>query len=259
MAWNNGDLPLHKGVLPPFLHGKGLHNDWIVTEALSSDYRFVFDASSSISNIYLNDQLEEEASNDTTALEKRSWEFVGNSLLGMIYGSFHFHEATYSNLFKFLKCGGQYLFVNTVHNIVYPLGNQKSFRLRSKGVPTSTKEKEILICIDSMKSYDRTKNCSLENKLQQPQPVSLPLSLEDLLTLRADQNKTIILAVAGYSYKDMLMSWVCRLRQLQISNFLVGAIDNEIYEFSVLQVIWCFWFSTVEYYQFKMQLHTIQA
>ncbi|CAK9171981.1 unnamed protein product [Ilex paraguariensis] len=26
MAWNNGDHPLHTGVLPPFLHGKGLHN-----------------------------------------------------------------------------------------------------------------------------------------------------------------------------------------------------------------------------------------
>lgn len=236
MAWNNGDLPLHKGVLPPFLYGKGLHNDWIVTEALSSDYRFVFDASSSISNIY----VKEEASNDTTtALEKRTWEFAGNSLLGMIYGSFHFHGANYSNLFKFLKCGGQYLFVNTVHNIVYSLGNQMQFRLRTKGMPnTSIKEKEILNCIDSMKSHENwTKNCSVENKLQQIQPVSLPLSLEDLLALRADQNKTIVLAVAGYSYKDMLMSWVCRLRQLQVSNFLVGAIDKEIYEFSILQVI----------------------
>lgn len=237
MAWNNGDLPLHKGVLPPFLYGKGLHNDWIVTEALSSDYRFVFDASLSISNIY----VKEEASNDTTAtdLEKRNWEFAGNSLLGMIYGSFHFHKANYSDLFKFLKCGGQYLFANTVHNIVYSLGNQMSFRLRSKSLPnTSIKERDILNCIDSIKSLEnRTKNCSPENKLQQIQPVSLPLSFEDLLDLRADQDKTIVLAVAGYSYKDMLMSWVCRLRQLQVSNFLVGAIDNEIYEFSVLQVI----------------------
>ncbi|PIN17385.1 hypothetical protein CDL12_09955 [Handroanthus impetiginosus] len=55
IAWNNGDLPLHKGVLPPFLYGKGLHNNWIVTEALISDFRLVIDASLTISSFYLND------------------------------------------------------------------------------------------------------------------------------------------------------------------------------------------------------------
>ncbi|XP_073316574.1 beta-arabinofuranosyltransferase RAY1-like [Primulina huaijiensis] len=29
----------------------------------------------------------------------------------------------------------------------------------------------------------------------------------------------------------MLMSWVCRLRHLQLSNFLVCALDNEVYKF----------------------------
>lgn len=225
MAWNRGDLPLHNGVLPPFLYRKGLHNHWVITEALSSNYRFVFDASWTISSIYVNDidseyyQLE-EASN-VSALEKRSWEFAGNFHLGMIYGSFHFHEANYSNLFKLLKCGKGYVFVNTVQNIVYPL------------VPAN--QERLLSCIDLMKSHDESKNCSLD-PLQQPQSISLPLSLEDLLPLRADQNKTIVLAVAGHSYKEMLMSWVCRLRHLQISNFLVCAIDREIYDFSVLQV-----------------------
>lgn len=225
MAWNRGDLPLHNGVLPPFLYRKGLHNHWVITEALSSNYRFVFDATWTISSIYVNDidseyyQLE-EASN-VSALEKRSWEFAGNFHLGMIYGSFHFHEANYSNLFKLLKCGKGYVFVNTVQNIVYPL--------------VLANQERLLSCIDLMKSHDESKNFSLD-PLQLPQSISLPLSLEDLLPLRADQNKTIVLAVAGHSYKEMLMSWVCRLRHLQISNFLVCAIDREIYDFSVLQV-----------------------
>ncbi|KAL5707303.1 hypothetical protein ACHQM5_025364 [Ranunculus cassubicifolius] len=28
VAWKTGDLPLHAGVLPPFLYGKGIHNQW---------------------------------------------------------------------------------------------------------------------------------------------------------------------------------------------------------------------------------------
>lgn len=42
MAWNNKDMPLHNGVLPPFIYGKGTHNSWIIHEAISSEFRFVF-------------------------------------------------------------------------------------------------------------------------------------------------------------------------------------------------------------------------
>ncbi|KAL3501134.1 hypothetical protein ACH5RR_035583 [Cinchona calisaya] len=239
MAWNNGDVPLHNGVLPPFLYGKGIHNHWVITEALSSEYRFIFDASWTISNTFLNDLSHEyyqliEASN-VSDIEKRNWEFVGNLHLGKLYGSFSFREANCSNLFRFSKCGGHYHFVNAAQNIVYPLGGHMLFSLRNQGVSVPTREKEIVNCVDVMKSCEGIGNCSLKDQLQKYESTSLPLSLELLLSLRADQNKTIVLAVAGYSYKDMLMSWVCRLRHLQILNFLVSAIDREIYEFSVLQ------------------------
>ncbi|KAK3223418.1 hypothetical protein Dsin_010443, partial [Dipteronia sinensis] len=45
MAWNRGELPLHTEVLPPFLYGKGIHDPWVISEALSYEFRFVFDAS----------------------------------------------------------------------------------------------------------------------------------------------------------------------------------------------------------------------
>ncbi|KAJ6313433.1 hypothetical protein OIU77_014856 [Salix suchowensis] len=60
-------------------------------------------------------------------------------------------------------------------------------------------------------------------------------SWEDSGNSHLDKNKTVVLAVAGYSYKDMLMSWVCRLRLLQVTNFIICALDHETYQFSVLQ------------------------
>ncbi|XP_059657849.1 beta-arabinofuranosyltransferase RAY1 [Cornus florida] len=230
MAWNNGDIPLHTGVLPPFLYGKGLHYHWVINEALSSDYRFVFDASLTTSNFYLQDldhgshQLVEGS--DISDIGKTNWENVGNSHLGVLYGSLYFHEANYSNLVKFFKCDGQYVFVNTAENIVYPLGYQKSVSLRSRKISGFGR---------SFRSLNGIRDCSVKDQLKSSTSLSLPFSLELLLSMLADQNKTIVLAIAGYSYKDMLMSWVCRLRHLMISNFLVCALDQEIYDFCVLQ------------------------
>ncbi|CAI9093017.1 OLC1v1028414C1 [Oldenlandia corymbosa var. corymbosa] len=239
LAWNNGDVPLHNGVIPPFLYGKGIHNQWIVTEALSSDYRFVFDVSWTVSSTFVSDPNQEyyqlkEASTDS-GTEKINWEFTGNVHLGKLYGSFSFRGANFSNLFRFSKCDGHYIFTNREQDIVYPLGGRVSFSLRDRAISTTRNGKKILDCVDALKSDEGIENCSVKDRLPWSSSLSLPHSFEQLLSMRADLNRTIVLALAGYSYKDLLMSWVCRLRRLKVSNFLVGAIDHEIYEFSILQ------------------------
>ncbi|GJT47501.1 beta-arabinofuranosyltransferase RAY1 isoform X1 [Tanacetum coccineum] len=217
MAWNNGDLPLHNGVLPPFLYGKGFHTLWVVNEALSSDFRFVFDASWTISSFFISNP------DDGDAMEARNWENVGNFHLKAFYGSLSICEAGYYNVIKLFECNGHYHFGSATENIVYPLGSHKG------------KHKKLLSCFDKIKSLEVNLDCSKDKHLTSLEPLSLPFSLEVLLSTRADQNKTVVLAVAGYSYKDMLMSWVCRLHLLHVSNFVVCALDDEIYDFCVLQ------------------------
>ncbi|KAI7742638.1 hypothetical protein M8C21_029596 [Ambrosia artemisiifolia] len=229
MAWNNADIPLHGGVLPPFLYGKGFHTDWVINEALSSKFRFVFDASLTISSFFVN-------SHDfDPKMEARNWENVANSHMRALYGSLFFHEADYSNVIKLFKCNGHYHFGNTTNNIVYPLGSTKGLSFNGLEVFSSRKYKKIIGCFDKVKSLRKKAWCSKKNQLMPLEPLVLPFSLEHLLSARADQNKTIVLAVAGYSYKDMLMSWACRLHHLQVSNFVVCALDDEIYSFCVLQ------------------------
>ncbi|KAL8519174.1 hypothetical protein ACS0TY_010200 [Phlomoides rotata] len=223
IAWNNGDLPLHKGVLPPFLFGKGIHNQWLISEALISDFRLVIDASLTVSSFCMHDDT-----NRSNYERRRNWEVNGNSLLGRSYGSFSFRDPNYSRLFRLSVCGRSYLLGNKHQNIAYQLGFQK-------GISLSSKQKEMLVCIEEIKSLEGIEGCFMKKPLRFPTSISLPLSLESLLSMQADQNNTIVLGIAGYSYKDMLMSWVCRLRHFQLSNFLVCALDNEIYDFSVLQ------------------------
>lgn len=215
IAWNNGDLPLHNGVLPPFLYGKDFHTLWLINEALSSNFRFIFDATWTISSFYNYD-------NAIATTKTRNWENIGNSHLGAFYGSLFFREYNYSNLIKLFKCNGYYHFGSTIDNMVYPLG-----------VFRSSKHKKLSRCFDELKSKVKM-GCSTK-ELMPLEPLSLPFSLEVLLSKRADEYKTIVLAVAGYSYKDMLMSWVCRLHVLNVSNFVVCALDDETYDFSILQ------------------------
>lgn len=240
MAWNNGDLPLHTGVLPPFLYRRGIHNHWVINEAMPSVFRFVFDASWTISsfNVHDVDGWHNRSVGNSRILnnEERNWEYVGNVHLGALYGSMFFHEDNYSNIIKLLKCNGKYRFVNTAENIVHPFGYQSSPRLWKQSILHAWKDEKTTACLDVVKSQEKNVDCSLKDQLKPSIQIELPYSLESLLSVIADKNKTIVLAIAGNSYQDMLMSWVCRLRRLLIKNFLVCALDHDIYHFSVLQV-----------------------
>ncbi|VFQ87692.1 unnamed protein product [Cuscuta campestris] len=231
IAWNNADIPLHNGILPPFLYGKGFHNLWVINEAFRSDFRFVFDASNAISSLYLHqpDLEHKKLSAD------RTWEFMGNFILATSYGSLYFHDTKHSNFFGLFECEGKYFFLNTAEKIAIHL---------------SSKEQKLFTCIvTSLGSAEEgSKHFPLPDNLNRAIPISLRvLTLESLLSLCADKkNKTIVLAVVGYNYKDMLMSWACRMRHLKVSNFLVCALDNEVYDFSILQGLPVFKYSSTE-------------
>lgn len=229
------ERPLHHGVHPPFVYGRGAHKHWLVNEAWSSGIRFVFDASWAISTFSLNhsgneSKLSPEVSNPV-ASELRNLEYAGNTLLAELYGSSFFHEANFSSMMKLLNCYGHHLFVNGTEDIVSQC--RKAFWKGTILCPFSSKN--VMVQVDGPKSPRQTLGCSFKD-LMPVTELKHPFSLESLLSINADHNRTIILTVAGYSYKDMLMSWICRLRHLSIRNFLVCALDHETYKFSILQV-----------------------
>ncbi|GAB4839478.1 Beta-arabinofuranosyltransferase ray1 [Ancistrocladus abbreviatus] len=240
MAWSNSEVPLHMGILPPFLYGKGLHNNWVINEVLHSNFRFLFDASRTVSNFYLFDLdgHESDRSAKETAIqeiEMRGWEYSGNRHLGSLYGQLYFRGANFTSLVKLVKCDGKFMFSSTGENVVCSTGQQGLHSLWKGKLINSMRENEIVDCLSDVKSHAGVINCSIMNHLNHSVELHLPYSMESLLPIVADRNKTIVLAVAGYSYKDMLMSWVCRLRGLLITNFLICALDDDIYKLSVLQ------------------------
>ncbi|XP_072995791.1 beta-arabinofuranosyltransferase RAY1 [Typha latifolia] len=257
IAWNNVDLPLHEGILPPFLYGKGLHDLWLMNEVLSSETRFIFDASDLAFSFYPErlglwpNNFSRVSKIDT----ERIWEFKGNYHLAALYGSLPFQQSNIpNNLYKIVEWLGHYYLVSEAKRTVHPLEGPDQLASHSLEVVLG-QEVENPQPITSFLNYWRQKkwkSCAQDissmSKVNQlftlkvrkfpvevSGPIHLPLSLESLLHLVADKDKSIVLGIAGFSYRDMLMSWVCRLRQLGVTNFVVCALDSETYEFSVLQ------------------------
>lgn len=253
MAWSTGDPPLHSGVLPPFLYGKGLHNEWLVNEVLASDFRFVIDATLAASGFYLESlspQFNKSSTNSAIELNK-TWEYAGNHHFASLYGSLYFRQNNTIPV-RLIKCLGKHCLLDLAHSAFYFLNGLSEHASHSLKIVRgqeqqswlltwllqSWRQKKLINCMEESHSLDISP-CSEWYKVsfkKPSKPLSLSLSLKSLLQIVADEDKSVVLAVAGDNYRDMLMNWVCRLRHLSVSNFIVCALDPDIYQFSVSQV-----------------------
>lgn len=226
MAWNNPKLPLFYGVMPPFLYAKGIHDLWLINEILSSEIRTVFDASNLDLSFYPENlgKLSSKFPRSHTIGGEVPWVHNNNLHLAIFYGSLYFSKTFLNNTpYEILKSSGQYYFLN-----------EEKSSILSQG----TKRKKDLL---NLSGYHKEKNrCSLRQfdnlTMEMPAQIEYNYTLETLLETVTDENKSVILGISGESYRDMLMSWVCRLRYLGVTNFIVYALDLETYEFSILQV-----------------------
>ncbi|KAL5203199.1 hypothetical protein ABZP36_014151 [Zizania latifolia] len=215
VAWNNPTSALVAGVTPSFLNGRGVHNRWLINEVLSSETRLVFDASNLVLGLRPENfsSKQDFSSSRNASSPAGSWEYMVNRHLAAVYGSYCYElpRIHTTMLYKVVKQFEDYLLS----------------KVEEPNLSDSVTNKE------QNAPAEEGSLCRKENS--QSATVSLPYSLEMLLQLAADRNRSVVLAVAGASYRDMLMNWVCRLRHLRVANFVVCALDQETYEFSVLQ------------------------
>uniref|UniRef100_A0A0E0DTU3 Nucleotide-diphospho-sugar transferase domain-containing protein n=1 Tax=Oryza meridionalis TaxID=40149 RepID=A0A0E0DTU3_9ORYZ len=217
VAWNNPSSRMIAGVMPSFLNGKGVHNWWLIHEVLSSETRLVFDASNLVLGLYPENFSEKRGMNTSRNASNPDgswpWEYDVNRHLAAVYGSYCYDLPRRNSpmVYKVVKQFEDYLFSkNEEPNLSNSVINKEP-NVHPEGGRLCKKE------------------------ISYSSAVNLPHSLEMLLELVADKNRSVVLAVAGASYRDMLMSWVCRLRRLRVTNFVVCALDQETHEFSVLQ------------------------
>ncbi|ONK72506.1 uncharacterized protein A4U43_C04F20130 [Asparagus officinalis] len=203
MAWNTGDPPLHAGIIPPFAYNRGLHNEWLVNEVLSSDFRIVIDATLAAPGFYL-----ESLSVSPSSKLNKTWEDEGNHHLASLYGSLYFRPNTTIS-FRLTKCSGQYCLFDSANGTVYFLNDFANPSWLSEKFLQFWRRKEWTNLMKDVHLWDRNVPCSKWHKVsfKMPRELSLSLSLNSLLQIIANKDKSVVLAVAGDNYRDMLMSW----------------------------------------------------
>ncbi|PKA60223.1 UPF0392 protein [Apostasia shenzhenica] len=251
MAWNKGEASLLAGILPPFLYGKDFHNEWLLHQVLASNFRSVIDVTY-IASAFYPEKLPHYFKNKISIDSANSgWEENGNHYLATLYGSlFSELHGIVSTHFKLIKCSCKHAFLDSMQNVAFYAERTKVHPLGLKLVPYQEiarasfvrrtlnlwVQKKWAHCIQHIHILES--QCSLmhlySNYNRKPKPLFSPFTLESLLQTTKDKDETVVVAVAGDNYKDMLMSWVCRLRHLAIPNFIVCALDAESYEFALL-------------------------
>lgn len=66
---------------------------------------------------------------------------------------------------------------------------------------------------------------------QDAQAFGLPLTMTSLIE-RVIINNTIVVSALNYGYRGIMMNWVCNMRHVGVTNFVIAALDVDLYKFA---------------------------
>eukprot|EP00271_Cylindrocystis_brebissonii_P010212 TRINITY_DN26334_c0_g1_i1.p1 TRINITY_DN26334_c0_g1~~TRINITY_DN26334_c0_g1_i1.p1 ORF type:complete len:755 (+),score=87.54 TRINITY_DN26334_c0_g1_i1:1397-3661(+) len=244
-AWNNlPGVPLVKNPVPPFVFGAGRYDNWLTHEIVSAGLRDVIDGSDAMTTVHVLHEPEPTAAEEEKPGQGKlywmqhkpsPWESFVNVYLSQNFGSnFTNQKGTAQHLpWKLMSCH-------------HPLGPElcllrrkrpgacqcehSPFVGRSQTDPALVEGTRIWKC--GMLSVDKVATIPTEPTAK-PVP-GLPHTLKELVNQVAEDN-VVVLTGCSFASRDLLMNFVCNLRSLGVSRFLIAAFDEEMYRFAFIQ------------------------
>lgn len=250
-AWNTQGPRMVKFTVPHFVFGRGKYDNWLVHEAIDHDEYAVVDVSESIMLVHVKHDYRlvtgaagaEKNTTDSTFFwseQKRAkFELFANIYSSLSVGSYRNQRGTLLHApYKMIRCeedSGTCLLKR-----VRPaecLCEFSPFSHSTQTDPTITSDmgdNGVLKC--GMVSTEERSEFKLpivpgdsEDKV-----FGLPLTLDDLLE-RVSINETVVMTAVTYSHRELLFNWVCNLRRLGTTNFVIAALDEQTYEYGFLR------------------------
>jgi hypothetical protein len=244
--------------MPPFIYSRGSYDEWLLQEAVSDGQRQVIDASHAISAVRVLGSIaypqpylghtrvvsqNGEYRDTRTAQQKAGghdkraapehklwkigpkgpcWELALNRHLAQSYGTYGSREANVNTPWRMGPCGQK--------------ATELCFFQREEGIHTWAEPFEIEDCETTARKpiadLETRSMSDLETKPRAESPVGLLMNVAELLPLVASPGGTVTLVVVANNYREMLMSFVCRLKSLGVRNIIVGALDREMYQYA---------------------------
>lgn len=283
-AWNTNGPPLFDPLMPHFVFGAGKYDNWLLHNTIEAGRREVIDATevSAVARIQGSQDEHDEASldesNDGNTHSLRVWPWESRSLLWPDLNASKYE--TFINTHLSLRVGacrtqtGTILFAPwRLASCLEPGGSCLVKRLRpgvcnceystcsktTQTDPVAINASRVVTCgdIDHVTKDQYTIPNSTSDDDEKSQAFGFPLSLASLAETVVLDNKIVVTA-SNYGYRDLMMGWVCNLRHLNLTNFLVAAFDRDLYEFALVRGVPVFFEHTLVQGQGRNISHALE-
>lgn len=246
-AWNADGPRLFDPVMPHFIFGRGKYDNWLTHETITAGRRQVIDASETCLTVHVR--------HDYHLVTGTGGNGAKRKLLGAFWSEGKKSKfELFINIYLSLHVGS---YTNQMGNVLFAPW-KLSLCLEPTGM-CLLKRKRPGICNCEFSSFvgntqtdpvvkngSRVIRCgmiSVETKDNFVIPVlppegsaeapafGLPLTMRSVID-KVIINNTIILSALNYGYRGIMMNWVCNMRHLGITNYVIAALDADLYKFA---------------------------
>jgi len=249
-AWNTNGSPLFDGSMPHFIYGRGKYDNWLTHEAIAAGHRAVVDISEAATLVHVNHDYHLVAGADgldeKTGLRRSFWnsgihskfELYINNYLANTHGTYQNQMGTILHApFKMTSCYEPIPFCTFKRRRPHECRCEYSpFVPSAQSDPFTVSDSRVIFCGQAPVEREN----DLQFRLLTGRGGSIhsvfgfPLQLEPLLDLLVE-NKTIVITTLNYNSRDLLENFVCNLRRLRITNFIIAALDDQLYQYGVVR------------------------
>lgn len=254
-AWNAAGPRLFDPIMPHFIFGRGKYDNWLTHETIAAGRRQVIDASETSLTVHVKHDYHLVSKGGKQGAAPPAVAPGRRRLLGAFWSEGKKSKfELFVNIYLSLHVGS---YTNQMGNVLFA-----PWKLSLCLEPTAMcllKRKRPGICNCEFSSFvgntqtdpvvkngSRVIRCgmiSVETKdnfvipvlppegAKQPPPFGLPLTMESVIE-KVAINNTVILSALNFGYRGILQNWVCNMRYLNVTNFVIAALDEDLYKFA---------------------------
>lgn len=251
-AWNSDGPRLYDPVMPHFVFGRRKYENWLTHETITAGRRQVVDISETCLALRIRSEYSVQYGAHTIRSANRNLRLRSGLLLG---NSSHRDASKFEhfiNIYISLRTGSYTNGMGTTLHAPWKLSSciepsgmcllkrkrpglcyceSSSFVERAKADP---------VIVDDSLSRARCGSNPIDTKIvhelpvvvpsgrDKPRDFGLPLTLSSVLE-QVVHNNTVVISALNYGYRSMMMNWVCNMRYLNLTNFVIAALDEDLY------------------------------
>uniref|UniRef100_A0A7S3E8Y1 Nucleotide-diphospho-sugar transferase domain-containing protein n=1 Tax=Rhodosorus marinus TaxID=101924 RepID=A0A7S3E8Y1_9RHOD len=249
-AWNTGKGPLFEGIMPRFSNGRGKYDNWFTHEVIHAGFRDVVDVSEAVSLVHLKHDhhlvSDVEGSQNKAGFNRGYWssgvqgkfELWINNFLANSHGTYRNQLGTILHApYKITSC---------YENVPFCLSKRirpntcrceySPFVVESQSDAFVVSDSKSIFCGQEPASRGSDRDSGPYTLFPRGESSEAPdgyPSMDELVGMLSSKNMIVVSAVTS-SDRESLKNFACNLQNLGISNYLLSALDREVFIEAVL-------------------------